>query len=70
MFINASRLYEHTSHHFVTEASSLLWRQGVVPEHVATDLGNGRDLILQQYDNQQFLYRQLESGIEVTVYSD
>jgi hypothetical protein len=70
MFIDAKQLFAHSVCQFSAEASELRWPPGVVPTQVSTNIGNGRDLILQGYDSEKFKYLQSAGCIEVTVYND
>lgn len=68
--INREQVMEHTTFHFVGEASELGWSPGFWPDQVDTNLGNGNPLELKQIDEERALYSQVAGCIEVTVYND
>lgn len=60
----------HASFRFITEASTLGLKPGVVPTRLHTDMGNTRDFILQRYDEEKFVYEQQWGCISLHVYND
>jgi hypothetical protein len=55
---------------FSTDASELGWAPGYFPKSVETDLGNHRNLILIDLDENRARYAQDAGCIEVKVYND
>jgi len=61
---------EHKLHTWEVEASALRLAPGVVPDRIATPLGNKCDFLLVHAGSDRFLYRQGNGCLELIVWND
>ena len=70
--VNRSQVEEDSAHEFSVEASQLGWPPGYWPTVLATDLGNGQNLVLISVASisEASVYQQAAGCVTLTVFND
>lgn len=63
-------LVEIEPHRFATDASDLAFRIGFAPRRMRTNLGNGRDFIMQTINHEKAVYQQDGGCVQLIVFND